>query len=96
MPWEGKPESLYPAGQDRVRPAVFSVPGRSAVQVFAEFQKSDVDLDPKKQRDLSALIEAKLGHRRHWQQILAFTFRIQRVNGSEQYIPYSHGLDVDQ
>jgi hypothetical protein len=80
-----KPE----AEDDHGFPAVFSVAGRTAHQMFPEFGAPALGftLDA---RDYRALIEVKLGHKKEWQRLLKFTFRAGHIAEPGFYITYDN------
>jgi hypothetical protein len=70
-------------------PAVFSIPGRSALQMFVEFGAVFPGVSPKA-RDYQARIEVKLGHRRQWRHLLTFPLRAAHITSRDRYITYSN------
>jgi hypothetical protein len=77
------------SNESHALPAVFSVPGRTAQQVFIEFGGPFPGVVPKA-RDYQALIEAKLGHRREWRRLVTLTIRATHVTSLDHYIAYSN------
>jgi hypothetical protein len=90
LPWRTTRSQIMPAPDDRhALPAVFSVPGRTAQQVFIEFGGPFPGVIPKA-RDYQALIEVKLGHQRKWKQLIGLTIRAAHVTSIDHYIAYSN------
>jgi len=70
-------------------PAVFSVPGRSTLQMFVEFGIVFPGVWPRA-RDYQVRIEVKLGHRRKWRHLLTFPLRAAHITSPDRYITYSN------
>lgn len=70
-------------------PAVFSIPGRSAQQMFIEFGGPFPDVTPLA-RDYQIRIEVKVVHRKRWKHLVTFTLRAAHVTHPERYITYSN------
>lgn len=90
MRWRTNRFQISPAeGENTALPAVFAVPGRAAHQLFMEFSGTwpggSVEA-----RDYKLRIEAKIGHRKKWQNLLAFTLRAERITNPDSYIAYSN------
>ena len=68
---------------------MFSVPGRTAQQMFIEFGAPFPGIVPQA-RDYTARIEVKLGHRRKWRRLLTFTLRAGQIINPGSYITYSN------
>lgn len=69
--------------------AVFSVAGRTAHQMFPEFDAPSLGFTLEA-RDYPARIEAKLGHKKEWQPLLKFTFRAGHVAHPGDFITYDN------
>jgi hypothetical protein len=91
LPWRATRSQIKPGGKDDSHefPAVFSIPGRTALQMFIEFGGPFPGVIPMA-RDYQALIEVKLGHRKKWKRLLLFTIRAAHITGIEKYITYSN------
>jgi hypothetical protein len=70
-------------------PAVFSVSGRTAYQMFVEFKVPSLGFELKA-RDYPVAIEAKLGHKGDWHKILQVTLHIGRIIEPDHYITYEN------
>jgi hypothetical protein len=80
---------LMPAGDDgHALPAVFSILGRTAQQMFIEFGVPDAGGVPA--HDCQAQIDVRLGHRDEWAHLIAFTLRASRITDPDHYIAYSN------
>jgi hypothetical protein len=89
LPWTTTRSQLMPAsGDEPALPAVFSLPGRTAQQMFIEFGVPGAAAVP--DRDCQAQIDVKLGHREGWGRLIAFTFRATRITDPNHYITYSN------
>ncbi|SDT37127.1 hypothetical protein [Jiangella sp. DSM 45060] len=89
-PWRNTRTQLTPAsGDNDDLPAVFAVPGRQVVQKFIEFGGPFPGFVPVG-RDVTAGIEAKLGHRDTWQHLLTFTLHMQHVAQKGIYLAHSN------
>ena len=77
LPWRARRSHIKPGGKDDSHefPAVFSIPGRTAHQMFIEFGGPFPGVIPTA-RDYQALIEVKLGHRKKWKRLLRFTISL--------------------
>ena len=73
-------------------PAVFSVAGRTAHQMFPEFGAPLLGFTLEA-RDYPARLEVKLGHKREWQPILKFTFRAGHLVYPDSFITYDNTPD---
>jgi hypothetical protein len=90
MPWLATRSHIKPVSDDgHAFPAVFSVPGRTAHQMFIEFKGSFPGVIPEV-RDYQAVIEVKLGHRREWKHLLRFTVRAAHITIPDRFITYSN------
>ncbi|WP_420000100.1 hypothetical protein [Streptomyces boninensis] len=71
------------------KPAIFSVPGRQALQLFVDFGSELPQDRPHKEHlcDRTATIEAMLGDRDAWGPLVRFTLQLGRVQG-----PYEFGM----
>jgi hypothetical protein len=92
LPWRNTRSQIMPGSDDRgTLPAVFSIPGRTAQQMFIEFGGPFPGVIPKA-RDYQAVIEVKLGHRRKWKKLISFTIRAAHITSIDHYIAYSNAL----
>lgn len=90
LPWTTTRSQLKPASDDSYAfPAVFSVPGRSAQQMFVEFGGSFPKVAPLA-RDYEVRIEVKVGYSGNWKQLVTFTFRGAHITDPDRYIAYSN------
>ncbi|MEU5321899.1 hypothetical protein AB0G67_34870 [Streptomyces sp. NPDC021056] len=90
LPWRTSREKLMPKPDDgHALPAVFTVAGREAEQVFIEFGAPFPGFVPEA-RDYQVRIEAWLGHRQRWHPVLTFTWRAARMSTPGRYITYSN------
>jgi hypothetical protein len=72
LPWSATKSQLMPDRDDgRDLPAVFSILGRTAQQMFIEFGGRFAGGLP--DRDCQAQIDVKLGHREGWDHLITFT-----------------------
>jgi hypothetical protein len=95
LPWVTTRLQVRPQKDDWAFPAVFSVGGRTAYQIFVEFGVPGAPslgflLNAK---DYQVRLEAKLGHRKKWRHILKFTFRAAKIDDPEHYITYENSPD---
>jgi hypothetical protein len=89
LPWKTTRSQLPPSDGGWAFPAVFSIPGRTAQQMFIEFGGSFLDVTPLA-RDYRVRIEAKVAHRKKWKHLITFTLRAAHVTHPERYIAYSN------
>jgi hypothetical protein len=90
LPWTTTRSQLKPASDDgHALPAVFSIPGRTAQQMFIEFGAPFPDVIPLA-RDYEVRIEVKVGHRKNWKQLITFRFRGAHITHPDRYIAYSN------
>ncbi|SRR6266487_917776 len=90
LPWTTTRSQLKPASDDKhAFPAVFSLPGRTAQQMFVEFGGVFPEITPLA-RDYRVQIEVKVGHRKKWKQFITFTFRGAHITDPDRYIAYSN------
>ena len=90
QPWVATRSHIKPESDDgHAFPAVFSVPGRTAVQSFQEFGAPSLGfiLGAK---DYRVRLEAKLGHKKKWCRIIDFTVRAWRIEHPENFITYEN------
>jgi hypothetical protein len=89
LPWVTTRSHLGQASDDTWDfPAVFSVLGRTAQQMFIEFGGSFAGGVPAD--DCQAQIDVRLGHREGWDHLITFTFRAGRITDPHAYITYSN------
>lgn len=94
LPWVTSRSQIKPASDEgHAFPAVFSVAGRSAHQIFAEFGAPSLGFTLQA-RDYPVQIEAKLGHKKEWQPILKFKFQAGRIAEPSAYITYGNAPEV--
>jgi hypothetical protein len=90
LPWCATRSQIKPAPDDgHAFPAVFSIAGRTAEQLFIEFGVSFSNITPLA-RDYQVRIEGKVGHRRKWRQLITFTLRGAHITDPGNYITYSN------
>jgi hypothetical protein len=88
--WRNTRSQIMPKPDDgHALPAVFSIPGRTAQQMFIEFGGPFPGVIPKA-RDYRAVVEVKLGHRKEWKELIMFTIRAAHVTSIDHYIAYSN------
>jgi hypothetical protein len=89
LPWAATRSQLRPGSDDQhAFPAVFSIFGRTAQQMFIEFGGPFAGGVPA--GDCQAQIDVKLGHREGWDHLIAFTLRATRITDPNHYITYSN------
>ena len=85
LPWTTTRSQLKPASDDsHAFPAVFSVRGRSAKQIFVEFGGTLPRVAPLA-RYYKGRIEVKLGHSRNSKGLITFTFRLAQSTDPGRY-----------
>jgi hypothetical protein len=90
FPWTTTRSQLKPASDDsHALPAVFSIPGRTAQQMFVEFGGPFPNVIPVG-RDYRVRIEVKVGHRKKWKHLIDFTLIAAHVTDPYRYIAYSN------
>jgi hypothetical protein len=90
LPWTTTRSQLKPTSDDgHAFPAVFSLPGRTALQMFVEFGGSFSDITPLA-RDYRIRIEAKVGHRKKWRRLITFPLRGAHITHPDRYLAYSN------
>jgi hypothetical protein len=90
LPWRTSRSEIKPHNDDGHRfPAVFAVQGRSAQQHFIEFGGPLPGLTFEA-CDYRVRIQARLGHRKGWTDILDFMLRAGHISAPEQYIAYGN------
>jgi hypothetical protein len=87
LPWTTTRSQLV--SNDHAFPAVFSIPGRSAQQMFVEFGGSFPEVTPLA-RDYEVRVEAKVGHRKNWKRLITFALRGAHITHPDRYIAYSN------
>lgn len=97
LPWRTTRSQLKPSTDDGHQfPAVFAVPGRQAQQHFVEFGGPfpGIEMEP---RDYSLSIQARLGDKDGWRQLLTFTLRAAHITEPGPNITYSNSpFDLTQ
>lgn len=92
MRWRTTRSQIMPKDGDEPQlAAVFSVPGRTAHQIFIEFGGPFPGLVPEA-RDYQALIEVKLGHRKKWKRLIEFPVRAGHITSIDHYITYRNTI----
>jgi hypothetical protein len=98
LPWTTTRSQLKPASDDNhAFPAVLSLSGRTAQQMFVEFGGVFPEVTPLA-RDYRVQIEVNRGHRKHWKPLTTFTLSGAHITAPERYIAYSnspHDLTQD-
>jgi hypothetical protein len=90
LPWVASRSQIRPdEHESHDFPAVFSVPGRTAHQIFVEFGGPSLGFTLES-RDYPTLIEVKLGHKKKWKRLLRFTFRAGDIAAPDAYITYEN------
>lgn len=89
LPWTTTRSQLPPSSDGWTFPAVFSIAGRTAQQMFIEFGGPFPIVTPLA-RDYRIRIEVKVVHRKRWIQLVTFTLRAAHVTDPERYITYSN------
>ena len=90
LPWVATRDQIKPDnGERHAFPAVFSVGGRTADQIFVEFGAPSLGFTLEAS-DYPVQIEAKLGHWKEWQFIVGFTFRAWHINDPTRFITYEN------
>jgi hypothetical protein len=89
LPWTTTRSQLSPSSDGWTFPAVFSIAGRAAQQMFIEFGGPFPIVTPLA-RDYRIRIEVKVVHRKRWIQLVTFTLRAAHVTEPERYIAYSN------
>jgi hypothetical protein len=88
LPWVGWRTQIKPDNpESHDFPAVFSVPGRTARQIFVEFGAPSLGFTLES-RDYPARIEVILGHKKKWKRLLRFTFQAGQISTPDNYITY--------
>jgi hypothetical protein len=87
LPWSTTRSQLMPTADDEpALPATFSIPGRTAQQLFIEFGGPFPGGVPA--ADCQARIYMKLGHRQNWEQLITFAFWATQITHPRRYIAY--------
>jgi hypothetical protein len=90
LPWVATRSQIKPDSDDgHAFPAVFSVAGRTAQQIFVEFGASSFGFVLGAD-DYPVQIEAKLGHSKDWQFLVGFVFRAWHISDPTSYITYEN------
>jgi hypothetical protein len=90
LPWTSTRSRLRPESDDQLAlPAVFSLLGRTAQQMFIEFGGDFPEVTPLG-RDYQVQVEVKVGHRQKWQRLIAFPLRGAHITSPQQYLAYSN------
>jgi len=88
--WQTTRSGLQPrVNEDTELPAGFSVPGRTARQVFIEFSGVFPNSAPQP-RNYVVSVEVKLGHRKSWRNLISFSFHADHVSEPVNYVAYSN------
>jgi hypothetical protein len=90
--WVATRTQVQPSADDGPDfPPVFSVTGRTAYQLFAEFGAPALGFKLEK-RDYRARVEVKMGHRQNWKTLLNFTLRASVIADPDSFSTYSNEL----
>jgi hypothetical protein len=89
LPWTTTRSKLPPPDGGLAFPAVFSIPGRTAQQMFIEFGGAFPDVTPLA-RDYRVQIDVKVVHRKQRKHLVTFTLRAAHITHPERYITYSN------
>jgi hypothetical protein len=90
MWWRATRPAVQPEPGTRPMPATFPVEGRKAVQMFIEFGLRQPAYVPRS-GPYRAIVEAKLGHRTDWVDLLTFDLHTEQVKeDTAPYIAYSN------
>jgi hypothetical protein len=92
MDWGFTRKTLSPGNNEDDKselPAVFSVPGRTAVQLYIEFFGEFFEYPPQP-RPYSVSLEVKVSHRKKWRTYTKFTLHIDHVKHPDVPIAYSN------
>ncbi len=88
--WRTTRSKMLPSPDDQLAlPAVFSVAGRSAQQIFIEFGGAFPGVAPEP-RCYIINVEFKLGHRRKWRRVTSFGLHAENIGTPGSYIMYSN------
>lgn len=90
LSWVASRSQLKPEQDDgHAFPAVFSVAGRTAQQVFVEFGEASLGFTLES-RPYSVRVEVKLGHKCKWRKFLDFTLQAGQITEPGQFITYEN------
>lgn len=88
--WRTTRSALQPhRNEETDLPAAFSVPGRTAKQVFIEVGGTFADSTPAP-RAYVVTIEVKLGHRKNWRGLVSFELHADHLSEPNRYVAYSN------
>jgi hypothetical protein len=94
LPWVAARSHIKPEEKDgHAFPAVFSVPGRTAIQTFQEFGAKSLGFKLRA-KSYRIRLEAKLGHKEEWQSIVNFTLEACRIEHPENFITYDNSPSI--
>jgi len=90
FPWRITRKTLRPMPDDYLDlPAVFSVPGRTAVQMFVEFGGPWPGF-AMIGKEFRVVVDVRLGHKETWTELLEFSLLARGISAPDQYIAYGN------
>lgn len=90
LPWVATRSHIKPEkGDSPAFPAVFSVPGRTAIQTFQEFGAESLGFKLRA-KSYQINLEAKLSHKKEWHNIATFTLEAWRIENPGNFITYDN------
>lgn len=90
LPWVASLSQIKPEkGEARDFPAVLSISGRAASQMFVEFGAPSLGFTLEA-RGYPVQVDAKLGHKKEWQSLLTFTLQAGQITCPDQYLTYEN------
>jgi len=93
LPWRCSREQLKPESTDGPKmPSVFAVPGGQVRETFIEFGGPFPDFHLEA-RDYVVRVEALLGHKVGWHQMVEFTLRAGNIVEPGHFLAYSNAHD---
>ena len=95
LPWTTTRSQLPPSSDGWTFPAVFSIAGRTAQQMFIEFGGPFSIVTPLA-RGCRIRIEMKVAYRKRWIQLVTFTLRAAHVTDPERYITSNSAHDLTE
>jgi hypothetical protein len=89
LPWTTTRSQLMPTPDDGpALPAAFSIPGRTAQQIFMEFGAPIPFPGGVPAVDYQAQIDVKVGHHQGWDHLITFTLRTTQMTDPNFYVAY--------
>lgn len=93
LSWVASRSQLKPEQDDgHAFPAVFSVAGRTAQQVFVEFGEASLG-SPLNPGPIPCVL-VKLGHKRKWRKLLDFTLQAGQITEPGQFMNHAPNRDA--